>query len=374
MRFTFVMEQTLGHVSFMQNIRTAFDADTSVDMHWLEVDPNVEAAWEKLPGVRENWSLRAGLRARAALRNDRLAHGRSDLYLFHTQVVSLLSSGWMRDPPPIVVSLDATPLNYDRVGAAYGHSRDPAALERLKFWLNSRAFQQANHVVTWSHWARWSLIEDYGVAAELVDVVPPGTDLGVWRTATDSAPADDAGKIRLLFVGGDFSRKGGRILLDVFARELAESCELHLVTKAPVSDAGPGVFIHRDIAPNSPRLRSLLASADVFVLPTLGDVHSIASVEAMAAGLPVVASDIGAIDEVVVDEQTGFLVPPGDERALAQALQRLLDDDELRKQMGQRGRARAEALFDSAKNANRLLSICKSVSQRERPTLLSESG
>jgi glycosyltransferase involved in cell wall biosynthesis len=69
-------------------------------------------------------------------------------------------------------------------------------------------------------------------------------------------------------------------------------------------------------------------------------------VEAMAAGLPVVAASVGGVPELVVDGETGFLIPPADEVALASALERLVSDADLRRRMGAAGHARAEALFD----------------------------
>jgi glycosyltransferase involved in cell wall biosynthesis len=66
----------------------------------------------------------------------------------------------------------------------------------------------------------------------------------------------------------------------------------------------------------------------------------------MAAGLPVVATDVGGVGEAVEDGETGFLVPAADSEVLARALERLLVDGELRRRLGAAGRARALALFD----------------------------
>jgi glycosyltransferase involved in cell wall biosynthesis len=89
----------------------------------------------------------------------------------------------------------------------------------------------------------------------------------------------------------------------------------------------------------------ILRSMDIFVLPSLWEGMPNAILEAMAAGLPVVATNVGGTPEVVVDGETGFLVPPRDPEALANAIQRLIDDPELRKKFGQAGRERVERHF-----------------------------
>jgi glycosyltransferase involved in cell wall biosynthesis len=92
----------------------------------------------------------------------------------------------------------------------------------------------------------------------------------------------------------------------------------------------------------------LLAEADLFVLSTRSEGLPLSILEAMAAGLPVVASDVGGVPELVVDRETGFLVPPGDPHALAAAIERLLDDPDLRGRFGAAGRARVSTHFDLA--------------------------
>lgn len=90
----------------------------------------------------------------------------------------------------------------------------------------------------------------------------------------------------------------------------------------------------------------LLAGSDVFVLSSSSEGLPVSVLEAMAAELPVVASSVGGVAELVDDGETGILVPAGDEQALAHALQRLIDDPDLRRRLGAAGRARAEASFD----------------------------
>jgi len=93
-------------------------------------------------------------------------------------------------------------------------------------------------------------------------------------------------------------------------------------------------------------VRELLAAADLFVLSSRSEALPISVLEAMAAGLPVVATDVGGVSELVVDGETGFLVPPADAKALAQALETLLREPRLRRRFGAAARRRAEQRFD----------------------------
>jgi glycosyltransferase involved in cell wall biosynthesis len=91
---------------------------------------------------------------------------------------------------------------------------------------------------------------------------------------------------------------------------------------------------------------ALLAESDVFVLSSLSEGMPISILEAMAAGLPLVASRVGGVPELVVDGETGLLVPPGDPEALAEALARIVAEPGLRRRLGQTSLDRAVERFD----------------------------
>ena len=92
-------------------------------------------------------------------------------------------------------------------------------------------------------------------------------------------------------------------------------------------------------------LPSVLRSWSIFVLPSLDEGFGVAALEAMASGLPVVASDVGGLRELMQDGETGFLVPPEAPAEFAKKIRLLLENQELREKMGSAGRNRAEEDF-----------------------------
>jgi starch synthase len=218
-----------------------------------------------------------------------------------------------------------------------------------------------------STWVADSLIREYGVKPERVHVIPIGIDTDYWSPAPawEREPHE---RPRLLFVGGHFERKGGQLMLDAFrSMRLHERAELHIVTRDRI-DPEPGVIVHRGMQNNSLELRQLYRQADVFVLPTLADCYSNASLEAMGAGLPVISTAMGGIPDIVDHGRTGFLLEPGDGQQLAEAMRLLVENREARVQFGTSARQRALTRFDSRLNAAKLLDLCESLAQKRQAT------
>jgi glycosyltransferase involved in cell wall biosynthesis len=92
----------------------------------------------------------------------------------------------------------------------------------------------------------------------------------------------------------------------------------------------------------------------------------LASIEAMAAGLPVITTAVGGIPEIVEDGVTGYVIAPGDGAALRAAMERLLESAELRDAMGARAQAAAASRFDATRNALRRLDLLREVARRRR--------
>ena len=374
LRAAFVMEQVLGHVTHYHTLRRCLAEMPEVEPRWVEVTYRRDGWWDRLRIVpspirstlRGFWQVREGTGGRPP-----------DALFFHTQKPAVFQ--WDRLARiPTVLSLDVTPVQYDELGEFYDHAPDGhTPVASFKRWLNTRTFGLAERIVVWSTWVKDSLIADYGVSESAIRVIPPGVDLTLWqpRTGANGARAAVPGELpRVLFVGGDFRRKGGHLLLDWYRAEGRGRCELHLVTRDPVPSES-GVHVHHGIVGDSAEARALFQAADVFVLPSLGECFGIASVEAMAAGLPVVATRVGGSGDIVEDGMTGFLIPPNDPAALGTALNRLVVSEALRREMGRRGRARAEERFDAKANARAIVQAMMEAAaegrlRREQRTLL----
>ncbi len=352
---TFVMEQHLGHGTFYQNLRTALDKNPALDASWVEVSyGHTGTWWEQFSMLPAN--VRGTLRGRAQVRQGlRCQH--HDVAFFNTQVPAALG-GRIAQKRPYVVCTDITPVQYDRMHQYYDHQPDRnTLLRRYKHWVNTHLLQQAARVIPWSTWVRASLIEEYGVQPERITVIPPGVDTNRWHPGPQKGSDQP---LRILFVGGDFERKGGDILLQAFRRLDPGTAELILVTRTPVAPEA-GVIVRNDLVANTAELVTLFQTSDLFVLPTRAEAFGIAAAEASAVGLPIITTAVGGLSDIVLDQVTGYLVEADAVEQLALCMQKLAMDEPLRRQMGERARHHALTYFDAQKNAQRILQVLKEV-------------
>lgn len=334
------MEQTLGSVTHYLNLRQNDDALAGCKPNWLPV----EYQPGKLP-----WTVNGSLIARRELGP---VVSDVDAIFIHTTTLAPLCVDYFRRKPT-VLSSDGTPLNKRTMRAAYGLKPEWRAAESAKRLLYREVFAQARGFVAWSHWTKQSFVEDYGCAESDVTVIPPGIDCSRFVVG------DRAHELpRLLFVGGDFERKGGDLLLKVFRERLRGKAELLLVTGAPIA-AEPGVRLYSGLKPNSEELLELYRTSDIFVLPTRGDCYPLVCMEALASGLPMVATRVGGIPDMVQQGKTGYLVEVDDAGGLGDALLALIENPAERQAMSEQCRQDALSRFDARKNARRLFEfIC----------------
>ncbi|MEA2756128.1 MAG: hypothetical protein QOJ54_2417 [Aliidongia sp.] len=195
-------------------------------------------------------------------------------------------------------------------------------------------------------------VRAYGVEAARIAIVPPGLD----RPDRPQIPRGD-GPVRLLSVGTVTPRKGHVLLVEALSDVAAPPWHLTIIgslERDPATVRALGRAIERTglgarivLAGEYPpdRLQDAYTAADLFVLPSWHEGYGMVFAEAMARGLPILATTGGAIPETV-PETAGILVPPGDRPALAAALVRLIDDEKLRLRLGRGALAAAAGLAD----------------------------
>jgi glycosyltransferase involved in cell wall biosynthesis len=203
---------------------------------------------------------------------------------------------------------------------------------------------------------------DYGV--EDVGVLPNVT--GGLPAPVPAEPPPDLPPGFLLFVGRLRIRKGVEVLLaalDLLRRQggaptlaIAGDGEHRAALEAAAAHRGLDASAVRFLGrADAARVRALLAAARALVVPSTYEGMPLVILEAMAAGLPVIASRVSGIPEVVVDGETGWLVPPEDPEALAAALAELLADPGEARRRGAAGRRRVDEHYRPGQAAERWL-------------------
>ena len=206
------------------------------------------------------------------------------------------------------------------------------------------------------------------------EIVPNGVDVSRFA---DAAPADLGAGTKLLFVGRLDERKGFPTAVEAFATLAAERPDLRLVVAGDGSDRTaldrlvPSVRSRVTMlgpVPNTD-LPPFHAACDLYLGPSVGgESFGVVLVEAMAAGLPVVASDIAGYREVIRGGIDGLLVPPNDAGALAAAAARVLDEAALAERLSAAGRVRA-ATYDWSVVTARLEAIYERAATGSPPSI-----
>jgi glycosyltransferase involved in cell wall biosynthesis len=242
-------------------------------------------------------------------------------------------------------------------------------------WYTRRLYNhEVQAVVAISDGVRAALIAS-GVEPAHIHLVPSGVEperFAVSAAARAAARArfaltDD--RFVLAVVGALEARKGHDVLLDALAT-LADPAVVvvaageggaHAALAARVRTLGLDATVR--FLGRVDDVTSVLAAADVLVMPSRQEGLGVAALEAMAAGLPVIASRVGGLPEAVVDGETGLLVPPADAPALAAAIAWLAADRALARRLGAAGRERVRARFTMAGMAAATLAVYRRLAE-----------
>ena len=206
-----------------------------------------------------------------------------------------------------------------------------------------------------------------GVPRSQIEVIPNGIDAGYFTPSANSRAEARAafGLPETAFIVASAARFSPEKGLDVLV-EAARS-RRHM-TFLLAGDGPQFETLSRDLPPNVKLLgrlddvRPLLFAADVFAVPSRREGQGIAALEAMAAGVPVVASRVGGLAEMLTDGETALLVPPGDPEALAAALSRLHSDSRLRHNLAESASALVKSRYSLSPMLERLAALYEEAS------------
>ena len=369
-------------------------ADVRVHAFGGPREPGTEGADDGVTGYPEIAELDG---ANAALRTFgvdlEMAQGTegTDLVHSHTWYANLAGhlAGLLHGVPHVISAHSLEPLRpwkAEQLGGGYA----------LSSWAEKTAYEAASGIIAVSNGMREDILRSYpAVDPERVKVVHNGIDLEAWKhpqgqeadaqaAATLKRLGIDPDRPTIVFVGRITRQKGLPHLLRA-CEQLPADVQVILCAGAPdtpeikaeveglvarLREKRTGVVWIEEMLPR-PELIAVLAASDVFVCPSVYEPLGIVNLEAMAVGLPVVGSATGGIPDVIVDGETGLLVPieqvqdgtgtPIDparfEADLAERLTTLVTDTEAAKAMGQAARRRVEEHFAWEAIAQRTMDV-----------------
>ncbi len=362
----FVNENIGGHATVHHSLRRAFAERDDIDVEFLDAPgPSLLGRIMRapVPGLGrldlDLQALRGQLvHSRGVRRHlqERLEASDFDVLHVYTQNCMLASAALVRGLPTVVTTDSTNELNAYLLPYRQPTRFTPLAV-RAAARFERPVLDAAVTVVANGRRTAASLIgKTYGQPDDKVTTMAPG----IWSPflTGERALPDRTNRARpvIVFIGTSMERKGGNSLLRLHQEYLADTCELVLVTKDAVPESR-AVTVIGDLDSGDDRLWDILATADLMCFPSGMDQAPNVILEAGASGLPVIASKVGSIPEMVVDGETGLLIDHDDEDALLAALRLLLADGIRRREMGASAHVRIAEHFDIRTTAARLTEL-----------------
>ena len=402
-RSLFFVEYGLGHKTHLRFLQEHLERDprfnpTLIKLYWLDPLGDLLARLSITP-LRERgldfwtWWVFQFKRQQVRYLLRRYDPSTLDLVYIHTQTAATSVLDLPRRVPA-VVSIDLT------WRLAFQESRyisSPFFKPTLD--LERRIYERSDMVVSFSDWAANSVIEDYGIPSSKVRVVRNGVTLPTVSAAGangngnghagGNGHANGGGNghangnghakrlvgpdgeelLRLGFIGNGFTRKGGDILLRVHQEWFADQAHLTMVAgDVPRSRSALRNVEIREQVPWDELMTSVLPSFDLFVFPTRWDYSPYAVIEAMTAGVPVIATRVGAIPEMVRDGVDGLLIDAGNDAPLVDRMNWAIEHRAKLPAMGASARERAADNYAAERNYPQLLDLLAEVAGN-RPDL-----
>jgi glycosyltransferase involved in cell wall biosynthesis len=276
-------------------------------------------------------------------------------------------------------------LTQDRLPGKQGWLLAPKKLiHRLSYRLATRLAPRTSGFVAISDRVKESMVEALGPIGDRITVICNGVDTKRYGRAERQRSRDEdknerstakagirnqlglAPDVRLIAMVGTLKKvKGHCYIIEAMSALAPRHPDVHLLIigdgelrddlQAQVTEQGLLDRIH--FLGSRQDIPDLLATCDLFVLPSLWEGLSMALLEAMATGLPIVASSVSGTVQAIIPNQTGLLVPPGNVIELAEAIDELLSDPSYAQALGAAAKQRAQAEFSAQKQANEHLAL-----------------
>jgi alpha-maltose-1-phosphate synthase len=284
-------------------------------------------------------------------------------HTWYTHLAGIFSRELLQSPLILTThSLEThRPWKVEQIGNGYFLSR----------WIENHAYNTADGIIAVSQQMKTDVIEAYGVSAEKVTVIHNGIDPEFYKPTFDNDLLLEYGinpEIPFVLFVGRITRQKGISQLISAAKYFNSNCQIVLCAGAPdtaeiaketealtadLKSQRAGVILISEMLPRE-KIKVLYSHARVFACPSLYEPFGIINLEAMACETPVIGSAVGGIPEIIVEGQTGFLIPlesvsrtdfnPKNperfQKEFAQKVNLLLDNEELADKMGKAGRER----------------------------------
>jgi glycosyltransferase involved in cell wall biosynthesis len=252
----------------------------------------------------------------------------------------------------------------------------------IKNYSHRLLYRLSSHLVSSfvavSDQVREAILEIIGPAQDKIVVMCNSVDVRRYVKPVDKVALRSqlglGADARLIAVVATFKeQKGHRYLIEAMASVVEQHPEAHalLIGDGALRASSEAQVAASDLCDHVHFLRTrhdvpeLLAASDLFVLPSLWEGLSMALLEAMATGLPVVATEVSGTVQAMIPDETGILVPPGDAGRLAQAIEQILDNPQLAQAMGAAARRRVEEQFSAQKQADDHVALYRRLLRQE---------